>query len=265
MPQNVVEINKIKILFAKKEEVIKQISKLLSSSNTRPCQVVTLNSLIYLQTKFDYTIFKAVKDAALVLPDSLGIIMVGFLLTGKKFSRITGVDVVCDIFKLAHKKGYKLFLLGSRQQVVEKVKLFITKRYSVEVVGVHHGYFDPDDESIIERINIAEPDILLVGLPAEPPFRIFYKKNNNIPIQEKWVYKNLAKLKTKLVIGIGGSFDVLSGELSRAPKFFQILGLEWYYRFLQQPWRIIRLIKLPLAMMFLIIDVITQKFCFHKK
>jgi N-acetylglucosaminyldiphosphoundecaprenol N-acetyl-beta-D-mannosaminyltransferase len=133
---------------------------------------------------------------------------------------------------------------------VQKTKLFLLlqknlkKQFCVDVVGYHHGYIFLDgkdfSEEIIDDINKKSVDILLVGLPTE--------------LQEHWIKKNIDKLNCKIVIGVGGSFDIISGRLKRAPKLFRILGLEWYFRLLQEPWRIKRILKLPLALTILFFD-----------
>ena len=101
---------------------------------------------------------------------------------------------------------------------------------NINVVGTHNGFFN-NDEEIVNQINLLNPDVLLVGMGA--------------PKQEKWIFKNKDKLNAKVFIGIGGSFDVMSGKIKRAPLFFQKLGLEWLYRLIKQPKRFFRMLSLP--------------------
>ena len=102
----------------------------------------------------------------------------------------------------------------------------------LKIVGVHNGYFDNKEErKVIAEIMGLQPSLLLVGLGS--------------PKQEKWIYNNLRLTGAKLAIGIGGSFDVMSGNLKRAPKIFCELGLEWFYRLITQPSRFKRMLKLP--------------------
>ncbi|MCS7227554.1 MAG: WecB/TagA/CpsF family glycosyltransferase [Endomicrobia bacterium] len=237
-----------KIIFAKIEEIIKCIDSILSTTFQIPSQIITLNLLIYLQSKFCHFTREAISSAKLIICDSAGISLCCSLFSFKLLKHQPGIELIEHICKLASDKGYKIYLLGSTQQVVEIVKQKLETKFCVNIVGVHHGFiFSPTDLTgqVIDDINSLLPDILFVGLPTE--------------IQERWIYQNLPRLKCKIVIGIGGSFDVISGKLKRAPKFFRKLGLEWYFRLLQQPWRIARVIKLPLAFAFFIYDCFKEK------
>jgi N-acetylglucosaminyldiphosphoundecaprenol N-acetyl-beta-D-mannosaminyltransferase len=238
------EINGIRISFPKNiNQLIRTIDKVISNA-VYPCQIVTLNTLIYLQTKLNYLTYQAVKSS-LVIPDSFGISFCTSLFSLRFLKKYPGIELIHYLCLLAKQKNYKLYLLGAKQEVVEKAGDVLKQRYGVNIVGIHHGYFfKPKDLSyeVIEDINKKSPDILLVGLPTE--------------IQEGWIYENLKKLNCKIVIGLGGSFDVISGRISRAPKIFRFLNMEWYYRLLLEPWRIKRIIKLPLAFILLFFDCV---------
>ena len=128
---------------------------------------------------------------------------------------IHGVDLIYYL------RG-KIFLLGGKEGVAEKVK----EKLDAKVVGMEHGY--QNLEKVIEKINKAKPDILLVGLGS--------------PKQEKWIYENLAKMPSvKVAIGVGGAFDFISGRVKRAPVFVQKISLEWLWRLALQPWRVKRI------------------------
>ena len=102
----------------------------------------------------------------------------------------------------------------------------------LKILGTRNGYFtSAEEKDIIREIKSLSPDLLLVGLGA--------------PKQEKWIYENLRFTGAKVAIGVGGSFDVMAGNIKRAPKIFQKLGLEWFYRLLCQPTRIKRMMRLP--------------------
>ncbi len=230
-------------------QIISYLDKLLSQNvYIKSQQIVTLNLLMYLYAKKDINTYYAIKNAKLVLPDSAGIVLAGFLSTKKIFKRIPGIELIFHLCKLAEFKGYKIFLLGSKDQVVRKTKDVLEQNYKINIVGFHHGYFDFNDTFIINKINFYQPDILFVGLPTEK--------------QEKWIYCNLNKLKAKIVIGVGGSFDVISGRLRRAPKIFLITGMEWLFRLIQEPWRIKRVVKLPISFLLFLIDVLSSKIKF---
>ncbi len=240
------EFGENKIVFGNTSEIIQEIVSIINTT-TKPAQIITLNSLIYLQSKFDFYSKKAIETAKLIICDSFGIALCCSLFSLRILKHQPGVELLEDLFFLSKKKNYKIFLFGGHNQVLEVLSDKL-KKQGVEIVGTHHGYiFSPADltNEVVNYINKKSPDILLVGLPTE--------------IQESWIYKNLNKLNCKIVIGVGGSFDVLSGRLKRAPKFFRVLGLEWYYRALQEPWRIFRIIKLPLAVVCFIFDCLGSR------
>lgn len=154
-------------------------------------------------------------SADFCLCESRGLWLVAKFLGKKIKEPINGVDLIYNL------KG-RIFLLGGKEGVVEKVK----EKLSTEIVGIEHGYQDLD--KVIEKINEKKPEILLVGLGS--------------PKQEKWIYENFKKMPSvKLAIGVGGAFDFISGRIKRAPKFFQKIGLEWFWRLILQPRRIKRI------------------------
>lgn len=140
---------------------------------------------------------------------------------------ISGVDLIYSL------KG-KIFLLGGKEGVVEKVK----EKLDTKVVGTEHGH--QDLKKVIKKINKAKPEILLVGLGS--------------PKQEKWIYENLAKMPSvKMAVGVGGAFDFISGRVKRAPKFLQKIGLEWLWRLILQPWRIKRVFEGVIGLSWLVV------------
>ncbi|MBN1621638.1 MAG: WecB/TagA/CpsF family glycosyltransferase [Endomicrobiales bacterium] len=213
-------------------------------NNKAPSQVITLNSLMFNFIYHDPHLLKIASGSALVIPDSVGIVLAARFLLGRKISRIPGIDLIEHLCSLSQDQGYRLFLLGSKQNVIERAKEKLLLKYpSLNIVGTHHGYFSSRGEAdIINNIKSLKPDILLVGL--------------DVPYQEVWISSNLKALDVPLVMGVGGSFDVISGKLKRAPLFFQKLGLEWFFRFVQQPWRIMRIRRLPVF----ILNILKIKF-----
>jgi N-acetylglucosaminyldiphosphoundecaprenol N-acetyl-beta-D-mannosaminyltransferase len=130
------------------------------------------------------------------------------------------------------KSGGIVFLLGSKPGIAEEAGIKLaTKHPGLIIAGSADGYFT-DDESIIARINITNPDVVLVCLGS--------------PKQELWMARNIGRLNTHICAGLGGSLDVFAGRVNRAPVFFRKLGLEWFYRLICEPRRIKRMIKLPL-------------------
>ena len=122
----------------------------------------------------------------------------------------------------------------------EASKRISVKYKGIKIVGYRNGYFTSKDESqIIADIRAVSPDLLLVGLGS--------------PKQEKWIYDNLRFTGARVAIGVGGSFDVMAGNVKRAPVLFQKFGLEWLYRLIKQPSRFMRMLKLPKFAMLILI------------
>jgi N-acetylglucosaminyldiphosphoundecaprenol N-acetyl-beta-D-mannosaminyltransferase len=129
--------------------------------------------------------------------------------------------------------GWKLFLLGAAPGIAEKTADVLRGRYpGVNIVGVYSGSPAPDEEdSIVERVNASGADILFVAYGA--------------PEQDKWIARNTPRLRVKMAMGVGGSFDFIAGILPRAPLWMQRWGLEWLYRLYLQPRRIRRMMRIP--------------------
>lgn len=195
-------------------------------------QVITLNALMFNQILFDKEFAKII-SGAVVSADSIGITWAIKFLTGIKINRLPGIDLVSKICSIAVNSNYKIFLLGAKPGIAEKASKKLQLRFpGLKIVGAEHGYFSLKDEQLlIEKINTSKADILFAALPAS--------------FQEKFIYKNITKLNACVSIGVGGSFDVIAGNLRRAPIWVQQFGFEWLFRLLQQPWRIVRMKSLP--------------------
>ncbi len=209
----------------------------------KPCFIVTPDTLAILRARKDSKYLNITKNANLVTPDGAGILWATSLLNTPLLERITGIDLIKRICDLAEKKGYKLYLLGAAEGIIEKAVENIKKEYPrINIIGYHHGYFnnkhsndsEKGEEDIIREIKDKKPDFLLVGL--------------GVPKQEIWISKHKDELNIPVCIGIGGSFDVLSGKIPRAPLWMQDHGMEWIFRLLKEPKRIKRVISLPLFM-----------------
>ncbi|MCL2873681.1 MAG: WecB/TagA/CpsF family glycosyltransferase [Defluviitaleaceae bacterium] len=182
---------------------------------------------------------KILNSGDLVVADGIGIVIASRFNGTKLKERVAGCDLIQKLFENINHE-LSVYLLGAKKGVCEIAKQNIESKYkNVKVIGFHHGYFKKENEpDIINEIRQLKPDVLLVGLGM-------YR-------QEKWIYDNKDILPVKISAGIGGSIDVFAGEVKRAPQIYQKLGLEWFYRVLKQPSRIIRLGALP-KFMFLVI------------
>lgn len=172
------------------------------------------------------------KNADYVLCDGVPVKWASQFLGNPIKERITGLDVLPRIFPFATSRNFSIFLLGASPGVAEKLKAKMEEKHAgVKIVGTFvppfRAVFSPEENrQMIEAINAVKPDILLVSLTA--------------PKQDIWIAENLKNLDTHLAIGIGGAFEVAAGMIKRAPLWMQKSGLEWFYRFLQEPKRMFR-------------------------
>jgi|GEM_PF-299420 len=196
--------------------------------------IVTLNALMLYEAKQDDFYKVVLNSADFQTVDGVGVLWAMDFLGYENMEKVTGIDFVRDLAKLSAKHGYGIFMLGAREEIVQLAYRNMEKEFEgVVISGVQNGYFDSSNESeVVEKINKSGAKILLVGM--------------GVPRQEKWIFYNLHKLPgVRIAIGVGGTFDVLSGKVKRAPDLFQKVGLEWFYRVLKEPARFSRILKLP--------------------
>lgn len=210
-------------------QAVHKIESLLGARRT--ALVCTPDTTAIVRAQRDRALREIYAQADLVTPDGTGIVWAGRLLGAPLRERVSGIDLLEELFSRGHK--LKLFLLGAAPGVAEQAAYNLTQRYPhLRIVGTHHGYFRPDEnERIIELIHRVQPDIVLVGL--------------GVPRQELWMHENRARLTASVLMGVGGCFDVWAGRLRRAPTSWQRLGLEWLYRVVQEPRRLARVRAIP--------------------
>ncbi|MDO4816202.1 MAG: WecB/TagA/CpsF family glycosyltransferase [Bacillota bacterium] len=194
--------------------------------------MVTPNPEIVMQTWESEEVCAAVNGANLVIPDGIGVVKASKLLGTPLKERLPGIEIAAEILKYIAESGKSAFLLGAKPGVAEMAAEQMKKDFpGINICGMNDGYFK-DDGPVVEKINAAKPDFLLVCLGA--------------PKQELWMAKNRAVLDVGLMAGLGGTLDVFAGTVQRAPEFWQKLNLEWFYRCLKEPVRFKRIYKLPL-------------------
>lgn len=226
-----VTIGPIACRLAGRAAVIETLTRILQERT--PSQVVTLNALMVNHAFGDAALARAVSEAAVVVADSIGVTWAADMLAKVSVERVPGIDLIYTLCGLAAAQGRSVFLLGSRDGVARGA----ADRLSADIpglviAGTRHGYFAPTDEpAVIAAVRATRPDILLVGM--------------DVPRQEKWIAEHRAALGASVVMGVGGSFDVISGGLRRAPRWMRATGTEWLYRCAAQPWRIARIKDLP--------------------
>lgn len=216
------------------KEAVDLIEKFILELDDIRCRVVyTPNPEMIMRAQEDRELKRILNDSDLNIPDGIGVIIASRLLGKPLKCRVAGYDLMMEIIKLCHQKDYSICFLGGQPGVAEQAKSRVEQMYKgIKVTGAYHGYFSPDyEEVILEEINIKAPDVLFVGM--------------GVPKQEKWIHKYKGELYSGVCMAVGGSLDVLAGKVKRAPKSFQVLGLEWLYRLVTQPWRYKRMLALP--------------------
>ncbi len=212
-----------------KEEAVEHAFAL--QSEHKAYYVVTPNPEIVMLSREDEGMLSAASDAELVIADGIGVIYGAKILGTPLKARIPGIDFTTALMEKMNEEGRSVFLFGSKPGVAEKAAENLSAKFpGIKFVGTNDGYFT-DDAPIIEKINAAKPDLMLVCLGA--------------PKQEKWMQKNAPILDVGIMVGAGGSLDVFAGVVERAPVMWQKLGLEWLHRLIKEPRRIGRMMKLP--------------------
>lgn len=179
--------------------------------------------------------YDVINSADVIIPDGIGVIKAAKMLKLPLTERVPGIELGEKMLSLAD-DSMPVFFMGGKPGVAEDAAKKMKEKYpSLIVCGTHDGYFKKsgeENDAVLNEINASGAVILFVCLGA--------------PAQENWIHENREKLTSaKLIMGLGGSLDVFSGNVVRAPKFFRKFGLEWFYRLLKEPYRIGRMMNLP--------------------
>lgn len=189
--------------------------------------IVTANPETFMKSLEDKELKKLLLDKDTILvPDGVAIVKSARILGYNVKERITGVDIAYELLEYGNELKKSIYLFGSKQEVIDSMKDVIKDRYgNLKIVGSSNGYVS-DKDKVFNEIKKLKPDIILVAL--------------GIPMQEKLIYKHLKDFDKGIFVGVGGSFDVISGHKKRAPKIFIKLNLEWLYRIMCEPKRLKR-------------------------
>lgn len=220
----------LKIDNVNRKEALKYVERFFEEDRFH--YIVTLNPEGVVIAQDNKLFNSVINEADLVVADGSWLVMAVRFLGGIIGERVAGIDLLLDMLNLCKEKGYSVYLLGAKEDIVVSAKKRLEDMFpGIRILGFHNGYFNTEEEvMIVEEIKSLKPDLLVVGL--------------GMPKQEIWI--NMHKdLPVKLAIGVGGSFDVISGNISRAPHWMQVIGLEWFYRILKDPKRIKRLSFIP--------------------
>jgi N-acetylglucosaminyldiphosphoundecaprenol N-acetyl-beta-D-mannosaminyltransferase len=196
-------------------------------------QVCTTNPEFMMIARHDPNFRNILNRADLCVPDGVGLLWAARYLGNPLPERVTGSDGLPVIAERAARESWRLYFLGAAPGVAEKAADVLRERYpGLQIAGVYAGSPTPEEEdAIVQRINESGADLLFVAYGA--------------PEQDKWIARNLPRLRVTMAMGVGGAFDFIAGVLPRAPLWMRRFGLEWLYRLYLQPWRIGRMSRLP--------------------
>lgn len=206
--------------------------------------IYTPNTEFVMMCQKDDEFMDLINKSDINIPDGIGLIYASKIKKHPLKEKVAGFDLSVNLLKLADEQGLKLFVVGGKPGVAEAAMKNVHEKYpNINIVGIQHGYFKgthlgknghEEELKVLEDINKTEPHILFVGFGAKK--------------QEQWIEYNKDKINAKIIIGNGGTLDGLAGNVKRAPEIFIKLGLEWFYRLIQEPKRIKRQILLPIFM-----------------
>jgi len=198
----------------------------------RKCFCVAVNPEKIYRAQKDPDLRRLLEQVDVGICDGIGVSIAARLLLGRAVRRCTGIDLFLELVGMAAENGLKVFLLGAKQESLDGACANLLQRYpSLRIAGRQNGYFQ-DARAVVERINASGPDLLFVAMGS--------------PRQEQWIAEHRQAIQARFCMGVGGSFDVVSGRVKRAPRLFQRTGTEFLYRLLAGPWRWKRQVVLPL-------------------
>lgn len=200
--------------------------------NNKKMVITSVNPQISLQALKNEEVKSYIDSATHRIADGVGVVAMSRLFKGNIRERITGVDVMTLCLRYANKNKLSIFLYGARKKIVKKAAQNIRESYqNIEISGYIDGYSEKDGDTISELINKAKPDFVFVALGS--------------PNQEVFLNRNKDRIEASVFLDVGGTFDVLSGEVKRAPDFFIKYNIEWLYRSFTMK-RLDRLKQIPL-------------------
>jgi N-acetylglucosaminyldiphosphoundecaprenol N-acetyl-beta-D-mannosaminyltransferase len=185
--------------------------------------VITANAAILCMMRRDPELRQACMAGDLIVPDGMSVVWASRIANLPVPERITGVDLTARLLELGAEHGLSVYFLGAKRDVVSRLVEICAQRYpGLAIAGYRDGYFSPGDHAaIVEEIRERAPHFLFVGMPS--------------PFKETWCERHRETLNVPVIIGVGGTFDVLAGHVKRAPNWVQNLGMEWSWRLMMEP------------------------------
>lgn len=194
----------------------------------KPVQHVVVNANKINLMQKDLLLRSIVNSSELINADGASILLAGKLLGKPVVERVTGIDLFCELLIKCETNGYRPYFLGATKETIKTLIRTIREDYpKIDIAGYRDGYFtENESEDIAAEISATNAAILFVGFSS--------------PQKEYWINKHLEQMNVPFVMGVGGSFDVLAGKTKRAPDYLQKIGMEWFYRFAQEPRRMFK-------------------------
>lgn len=208
------------------KETIKLVEKYVKTKT--PLHLMGVNADKINEVNQNELMMKIVNSCGIINADGASVVLASKYLKKELPERVAGVDLMQDLVKLSEEKGYSVYLLGAKQEVVEKTKEVLEERHpKLNIVGIKNGYFkDEAWKDISKELKKIKPDFVFVGITSpKKEYLIEFLQNDG---------------NNSVFMGVGGSFDVISGNIPRAPKWMQKVNLEWLFRVIQEPKRLFK-------------------------
>jgi N-acetylglucosaminyldiphosphoundecaprenol N-acetyl-beta-D-mannosaminyltransferase len=208
------------------DETVERVERLIATGGAH--QHIVLNAAKVVQLRDDPALGDIVRSCSIVNADGQSIVWAARMLGIPVPERVTGIDLMDRLLDRAEQLGWSVYFLGATDEVVRQVvEIQQMERPALRIAGSRNGFWRPEDEAeVVAQVAAAKPTVLLVAIPS--------------PRKERFLAQHLDALGATFAMGVGGSFDVVAGVTRRAPKWMQRAGLEWCYRLLQEPRRMLR-------------------------
>lgn len=206
------------------QETLQIVGHTISKEEQIHHVVVNAGKIVAMQS--DLQLRQSVNESDLINADGQAVVWASRFLGKPLKERVAGIDLMVNLVEIAHQNRYKIFFFGAKEEIVKTVVEKYSNQYSSDIIaGYRNGYFKKEEEGdIAKKIAESGANILFVAISS--------------PTKENFLYENKHLLKNvNFIMGVGGSFDVVSGKVKRAPLWMQNSGLEWFYRFAQEPKR----------------------------
>lgn len=207
-------------------ETLEQITYAIKEKKCIQHVVINAGKINLMQDNEDLT--EIVNSCPIINADGQSIVWAGRFLGHSIPERVAGIDIFDELVRVCSQEGFKPYFLGAKQDVVEGVVEHYKTLYpKLKVAGFRNGYFKEEESKLIaEDIKRSNADVLFVAFSS--------------PMKEFWINENMETMQVPFAMGVGGSFDVVAGVTTRAPKWMQKIGLEWFHRFIQEPRRMFK-------------------------